>query len=189
MSGFPATRLSISSRLAVSPPKAVRRRDLSQCRQEPWYVLQCLIVDVFLPSKRSEVMGLIRSTGTNPELALEAVVRKAAPRRKIVVHARDLPGRPDIYIPSLGVVVFADGCFWHSCPVHGRAPKSRMDYWVPKLAANAVRDRRNARELRARGFSVWRIWEHDLKGERLDRTSAIIDRRVTKRALGLKQSG
>lgn len=146
------------------------------------------IVDVFLPSKRSEVMGLIRSTGTNPELVLEAIVRRAIPRRKFMIHERGLPGNPDIYIPALGVIIFADGCFWHSCPVHGRAPKSRLEYWVPKLAANAARDRRTTRQLREQGFSVWRIWEHDLKGTRVERTFAIVDRRLAKRALEVKRS-
>ena len=182
MSDFRVTRLSISSRWPVVVSTVGRLRELHKNRSERRTVLQCLLMDVFLPSKRSEIMGLIRSKGTGPELALEVIVRNAVPRRKVVIHARILPGNPDIYIPSLGVAIFADGCFWHSCPMHGHAPKSRVEYWVPKLAANVVRDRRNTRQLRKMGLSVWRIWEHNLKAGRVAHTSAIIERRLTKRA-------
>src|SRR5664280_2097731 len=118
-------------------------------------------MDIWTPEKRSQVMSLIRASGTRPELNLEAIVKRSLPRRRIELHARTLPGSPDIYIPSLHLVIFANGCFWHCCPSHGNIPKSRKHYWVPKLAATVARDKKVSRRLRSEGISVWHVWEHD----------------------------
>ena len=89
-----------------------------------------------------------------------------------------LPGRPDFVFKKLPapprlrqaskLAVFVDGCFWHGCPLHGTQPKSNAKFWREKIARNQARDRRVSRTLRARGWSVLRIWEHELKrkGER-----------------------
>ena len=77
-----------------------------------------------------------------------------------------LPGKPDFAFRPQKVAVFVDGCFWHSCPVHGRSPDSNQGYWLPKLARNKRRDRRVSRALRAMGWKVIRFWEHDLANER-----------------------
>ena len=74
-----------------------------------------------------------------------------------------LPGNPDFTFPSLRIVVFVDGCFWHSCPRHLRLPVANRDYWVRKIDRNRRRDRRTTRELRAGGWRVIRIWEHELR--------------------------
>jgi DNA mismatch endonuclease (patch repair protein) len=81
----------------------------------------------------------------------------------------------------LTLVLFADGCFYHCCPKHGHHPKSNQDYWVPKLARNCKRDRSNRRRLRGMGLSVWRFWEHDLKGSSIKRTYGILERRLLRR--------
>jgi len=73
-----------------------------------------------------------------------------------------LLGSPDFVWRRERVALFVDGCFWHACPRHGRVPKSRKDFWVPKLATNKERDRAVSRALRAAGWRVLRIWEHDL---------------------------
>jgi DNA mismatch endonuclease (patch repair protein) len=78
-----------------------------------------------------------------------------------------LPGRPDFAFRSQKVAVFVDGCFWHSCPRHGRAPESNQEYWLPKLARNGRRDRRVSRILRRMGWKVIRLWEHDLANDSL----------------------
>ena len=77
------------------------------------------------------------------------------------------PGAPDILIPSLNFVIFAHGCFFHVCRMHGRIPDSNRSYWEPKLLANRLRDGRNDRRLRAMRLSVWHFWEHDFKGKQL----------------------
>ena len=81
------------------------------------------------------------------------------------MHASDLPGIPDFVFDEARLVVFVDGCFWHGCPHCGRGtPKTNRDYWTEKIASNMRRDRSNARKLRALGWRVTRIWEHELKG-------------------------
>ena len=71
-------------------------------------------------------MAAIRSAGTSPERRLRAALRTMFPRRRIVERPDDLPGRPDFYLPGLKLAIFADGCFWHRCPTHGRVPGTTL---------------------------------------------------------------
>jgi DNA mismatch endonuclease (patch repair protein) len=90
--------------------------------------------------------------------------------------------RADIVFPSAKVAVFVDGCFWHGCAEHQRLPQSNADYWGPKLARNAERDRLIDVALAAAGWCVERVWEHeepDAAAERLQR--AVTLRRGGKR--------
>ena|SRR5690554_303281 len=120
------------------------------------------MADVFSPSKRSEVMSRIRSTGSRPEQRLYEAVRAVLGHRwRIDRNVSGMPGRPDIVIPNLNLAIFLDGCFFHLCPKHGRIPDSNRDYWEPKLLGNVRRDARSRRALRRMGFAVWRFWEHD----------------------------
>ena len=73
-------------------------------------------MDIWTPEKRSEVMSGIRGKGTKPELTLQVIVRKALPRWKVEHHPTSLVGRPDLYLPSLRLAIFVEGCFWHACP-------------------------------------------------------------------------
>jgi DNA mismatch endonuclease (patch repair protein) len=63
------------------------------------------------------------------------------------------------------VAVFVDGCFWHMCQRHFRLPKSNVGYWHPKLKANVKRDRAKNKSLRREGWTVIRIWEHDINDD------------------------
>ena len=72
-------------------------------------------------------------------------------------------GKPDFVFPRLKLAIFVDGCFWHGCPLHATVPRSNADFWKKKLTANKVRDRIVNRTLRSLGWSVLRIWEHELK--------------------------
>lgn len=69
--------------------------------------------------------------------------------------------RPDIAFTKRRVAVFIDGCFWHSCPQHGRKPGVNGDYWSPKLEGNARRDRAQTAALESQGWTVLRFWEHE----------------------------
>ena len=73
-----------------------------------------------------------------------------------------LYGSPDILVHE-GLLVFLDGCFWHGCPRCFRPPKSRKEYWGPKISGNKNRDRRITRTLRADGWAVLRVWEHAIR--------------------------
>jgi DNA mismatch endonuclease (patch repair protein) len=91
------------------------------------------------------------------------LLRTLFPRRKIIERPAELPGKPDYYLPGLNLAVFADGCFWHGCPRHGRTPEDNRDYWGPKIERNRARDRRATKELRLQGIRPVRVWDHELR--------------------------
>ncbi len=70
--------------------------------------------------------------------------------------------RPDFVFRQARLAVFVDGCFWHGCPKHATQPKNNRAFWTKKLTRNKVRDRLVNRTLRQRGWTVLRIWEHEL---------------------------
>ena len=72
-------------------------------------------------------------------------------------------GKPDIAVKKRKVVVFLDSCFWHGCPEHGNLPKQNAGYWTPKLERNRARDREVDEHYRALGWTVIRVWEHEVK--------------------------
>jgi DNA mismatch endonuclease (patch repair protein) len=118
--------------------------------------------DVFTKAKRSEVMSRIRGRGNREtEVALARVLR----RHHITGWRRHLPlaGRPDFAFRRERVVVFVDGCFWHKCPKHSNVPENNREVWVEKLTKNVQRDHRVTRALRASGWRVVRVWEHEMR--------------------------
>lgn len=137
------------------------------------------MVDTLTPTERSARMARVRRTGTKPEQALRAVVRAVfGHRRRLIFDAVDLLGSPDLTVPSLRLAIFAHGCFWHSCPIHGRIPKSNRVFWTPKLAANVKRDRAVVRKLRKARWSVWTVWEHDLTAGHIRATTGRLFRQA-----------
>jgi DNA mismatch endonuclease (patch repair protein) len=121
-------------------------------------------MDIFTPEKRSDIMSRIPSSGTVPELRLfEAVRQVVGGRRRLYKNARHILGTPDIFIPSLALALFVDGCFFHGCPQHGHIPKTNSEFWSAKILRNQRRDRRYRRRLRGQGYSVWGFWEHELR--------------------------
>jgi DNA mismatch endonuclease, patch repair protein len=89
---------------------------------------------------RSRVMRSIRKTNTSPEIAVRRIIHQLGFRYRL--HARELPGTPDIVLPRLRKVVLVHGCFWHQhvgCQL-AKLPRSRPEYWIPKLARNQERD-------------------------------------------------
>jgi DNA mismatch endonuclease (patch repair protein) len=131
-------------------------------------------VDNLSPDERSKIMSRVRATNTRPELRVRKLIFALGYRYRL--HAKDLPGRPDIVFRKLGKVIFVHGCFWHrhtSCAL-ARLPKSRLDFWLPKLEGNSKRDEQNKRALQREGWKVLTIWECQLKsserlGERIRR--------------------
>lgn len=80
--------------------------------------------DVLTRTERSYCMSRIRSRDTKPEVMLRRTLWQRGLRYRI--HS-DLPGRPDIVFPSRKIVIFVDGCFWHRCPQHWKAPKNNAE--------------------------------------------------------------
>lgn len=108
---------------------------------------------------RSEQMSRIRSRDTKPEMLVRRALHAAGLRYRL--HARDLPGRPDLIFRRARLAVFVHGCFWHQHPgcERARTPISRREYWIPKFEGNVLRDKRNVAALKASGWTVLVIWE------------------------------
>lgn len=121
------------------------------------------MTDWLTKEQRSRNMSAIRSQGSKPEKLLGQALRAKFPRRWIIQRPASLPGRPDFYLPGLRLAIFADGCFWHGCPEHGRAPGDNAAYWAPKLARNIARAREVSKLLNESGITPIRLWEHELK--------------------------
>jgi len=119
--------------------------------------------DAHTPEQRSHNMSRIRSTGTAPERKLGELLRLMFPDEELVEHPKDLPGKPDWWLPGLRLALFSDGCFFHKCPRHFIMPENNRAYWEPKLARNRVRDRQANAALKAQDIRPVRIWEHDLR--------------------------
>jgi DNA mismatch endonuclease (patch repair protein) len=95
-------------------------------------------------------------------MLLRRALHRAGLRYRL--HARDLPGRPDIVFRGPRIAVFVHGCFWHGHECRaGRSPATNRDYWLPKIAANRERDGRKARELAEAGWTVIVVWQCELR--------------------------
>ncbi len=116
-------------------------------------------MDSLTKERRSWNMGRIRSKDTTPELRVRSVLHRL--RFRFRLHARDLPGKPDIVLPRWKHIVFVHGCFWHRHPGcrFAYTPKSRVEFWTGKFAGNVDRDRIAQRELKRLGWKVTTIWE------------------------------
>jgi DNA mismatch endonuclease (patch repair protein) len=116
--------------------------------------------DIMSPEKRSAVMARIRGSGTKPELAVQQMLLQLGV--EFETHARDLPGRPDFVLRSAKVAILVDGDFWHGW----RFEQWRLklsEHWERKIASNRRRDTRNRRLLRDAGWTVVRLWEHQVR--------------------------
>lgn len=104
-------------------------------------------MDIKTPAERSANMAKIRSKNSKPEVIVRSMLHRLGYRFRI--HKADLPGKPDIVLKKWKTVIFIHGCFWHrhkGCP-RASIPKSRLEYWIPKLEGNENRDRQQIIEL------------------------------------------
>lgn len=122
------------------------------------------MADTLTPLARSERMGRVRGRDTKPEMAVRRLLHAMGYRYRL--QARDLPGRPDIVFRGRRKAIFVHGCFWHRHPEPAcklaRLPKSRLDFWAPKLEGNRARDIANIGRLEAMGWEVLLVWECEL---------------------------
>jgi len=116
------------------------------------------MVDRVSEARRSYIMSRVGSKDTAPELNVRRLLHRIGYRYRL--HARDLPGRPDICFSARRKVVFVHGCFWHGHECrYGRLPKSRIDYWRDKIAANRARDLDRIVALAGLGWSPLVVWQ------------------------------
>ncbi|WP_374029383.1 very short patch repair endonuclease [Bdellovibrio bacteriovorus] len=117
-------------------------------------------MDVLTKKQRSYCMSQIRSKHTKIEQKLETIMR---PFRLYLRKHQNLPGCPDLSNKTRRIAFFVDGCFWHGCPLHYKPPKSNRAYWNNKIKKNSERDILVSELLATKGYTVIRIWEHELK--------------------------
>ncbi len=118
-------------------------------------------MDPLTPTQRSERMSRVRHKDTKPEMVVRRLTHSLGYRYRL--HRRDLPGQPDVVFPSRRKIILVHGCFWHQhgCPIY-RYPKSRLEFWAPKLERNVRRDRENQARLRELGWEIL-VWECQAK--------------------------
>jgi DNA mismatch endonuclease, patch repair protein len=118
-------------------------------------------MDTLTPEERSKRMSLVRGRDSKPEMRVRRLVHALGYRYRL--HRRDLPGSPDLVFGPRRKVIFVHGCFWHQHPDPAcklaRLPKTRQDFWQPKLARNRERDERINAALTSMGWSVLEVWE------------------------------
>ena len=121
--------------------------------------------DIHSPAKRSEIMSRVKSKNTKPEVLVRSQLHRAGLRFRL--HRKDLPGRPDIVMPSLRTVILVHGCFWHQHPGCKKTaiPKQNAEFWEAKLLRNVERDRSNREQLEAMGWNVEVLWQCRLKAD------------------------
>ncbi len=124
-------------------------------------------MDTLNPDDRSKLMSRVRCKDTSPEIAVRRFLHGLGYRYRL--HARDLPGTPDLLFSSRRIAVFVHGCFWHrheGCRLT-YSPKSRREFWQEKFNRNVSRDERVREELQESGWTVLIVWECDVRDGRL----------------------
>ena len=108
---------------------------------------------------RSKIMSSIKGSDTKMELA----VKPALEALGLEYHPKGVFGKPDFAHAEQMVAVFLDGCFWHGCPEHYKAPDGNASFWAQKVERNQARDRAVTKLLEDSGWRVIRVWEHAMK--------------------------
>jgi DNA mismatch endonuclease (patch repair protein) len=124
-------------------------------------------MDTLSVAERSERMARVKGKDSKPELHVRRMIHGMGFRYRL--HDKRLPGKPDLVFASRKKVIFVHGCFWHrhpdpKCPL-ARMPKSKLDFWKPKLEANRERDLRQQKALEAMGWQFLVVWECELRHE------------------------
>lgn len=119
--------------------------------------------DIVTQEQRSQNMSRIKGKNTKPEMIVRSACHDLGLRYRL--HRKDLPGTPDLVFPKHRLCLFVHGCFWHRHPgcKYAYTPKSRLEFWLPKLAKNVERDMKAKRALEVSGWRVSIIWECQTK--------------------------
>lgn len=120
-------------------------------------------MDTRSKEKRSEIMAAVNSKDTGLEMLVRRYLWSKGMRYR--VNVATIPGTPDIAVRRHKLAIFIHGCFWHGhedCP-RGRLPKSRLEYWGPKIDANKKRDDAIAKQLKREGWHQMVIWGCQLR--------------------------
>ena len=120
-------------------------------------------MDFLSAEQRSNLMRQVKSTNTSPELYVRSLLHRAGFRFRL--HAKNMPGKPDIVLPKYKTVIFVHGCFWHRHENCKKAtmPSSNTDFWRKKFENNIQRDSLEKKSLEDQGWNVVIIWTCELK--------------------------
>ena len=106
-------------------------------------------------------MAAVRQRDTAPEMWVRRTLHREGYRFRL--HARDLPGRPDLVFPGRRKVIFVHGCFWHGHACRrGRLPESNMEFWRAKITGNKARDSKVVGELECAGWEICVVWQCEM---------------------------
>lgn len=112
---------------------------------------------------------------TKPEVLLRKALTKRNLRYNVDREAvAGIRSKADVVFPRLRLAIFVHGCFWHGCPEHTRPTKSNTKWWADKIAANRKRDEETVEKLKAAGWSVERVWEHEAPDEAAARIAHLV---------------
>ncbi|MFQ5445761.1 MAG: very short patch repair endonuclease [Saprospiraceae bacterium] len=124
------------------------------------------MADVHKPKVRSYNMSRIRNVDTKPEMIVRRFLHSNGFRYRL--HMKKLPGKPDIVLKKYNTIIQVHGCFWHAhngCK-ESHIPKSRQEYWGPKIKRTVERDEQNELALKRLGWRVITIWECEIEREK-----------------------
>ncbi|MDR0566530.1 MAG: very short patch repair endonuclease [Prevotellaceae bacterium] len=124
------------------------------------------MADVFTKKQRSEVMRQVKSS-RNKSTELKLIAFFKACNIKGWRRNYKLFGKPDFTFPKQKTAIFVDGCFWHGHDCRNTCPKNNADYWAKKRERNVNRDKKVTLTLENKGWQTIRIWECELKDEKL----------------------
>jgi DNA mismatch endonuclease (patch repair protein) len=120
------------------------------------------MADIFSKSERSEIMRKVKSN-RNKSTELKLIEIFKANTIKGWRRNSKLVGKPDFIFPKLRIAIFIDGCFWHGHNCRNTKPKDNKEYWIAKILKNQQRDLKVTEELTSKKWTVFRIWECELK--------------------------
>jgi len=106
-------------------------------------------------------MRSVKSKNTKPELLIRKVLTRLGYRYRL--HAKDIPGKPDIIFRKRRKVIFIHGCFWHG---HEGCPRGAMAdsaFWRKKITDNIERDKNILSLLTQNNWEFLVIWECELR--------------------------
>lgn len=134
-------------------------------------------MDIMSQAERSVRMSRIGAKNTAPEMLVRSYLHAAGLR--YFLHAKQLPGKPDLIFPREQIAIFVHGCFWHvhECQLF-RWPTSRTTFWKKKLLENRERDKRSEQKLLGSEWTVITVWQCELLPATRSDTLAKLQRRI-----------
>lgn len=130
--------------------------------------------------KRSFIMSQIRGKDTSIEVSLRKELFSRGIRYR--KNSSSVYGHPDISIKKYKIAIFCDGDFWHGYNWEETKQniKSNREFWIKKIEHNIDKDIEVNHVLAHMGYTVIRVWEHEIKKD-LDGVASMIEREILRK--------